>query len=231
MQLYKLTNFLNNLLDNKQYKDDAINGLQVENNGLINKIFTAVDANLHTIRQCENNSLLIVHHGLFWGNQFPVTGVYYEKIKTLISANVALYASHLPLDAHAEVGNNIQLLRQMGAEITGSFGEYHGATIGFKGEFDDAIEISEAAQRLQRVIQADVRIFSFSAQKKIKKICAVSGDPGMKILEEYKNSGIDLMITGESSHILYNYMEDNQLNLLCGWHYATETLGVKALGQ
>lgn len=231
MQLFRLSNFLNSYLINENFSDYSLNGLQIQNNGQINKIYTAVDSNIYSINACSENSLLIVHHGLFWGKSFPITGANYKKINTLISKNIALYASHLPLDAHNEIGNNALLIKGLNAEITGEFGRYKSNSIGFTGELKKESTINKISTELALLIGRKPEVFSFSENRKINTICAVSGDPGLDILEEFAKSKIDLLVTGESSHILYNFAEDNELNIICGGHYATEALGVKALGK
>ncbi len=231
MNLNKLINYLELVLNNKNFQDYSLNGLQVENSGKIEKIYSAVDANAFTIEKCSFGSMLIVHHGIFWGKNFPLTGANYKKIKMLINNDVALYATHLPLDAHPEIGNNALLLKIINASITGEFGKYNAMNIGFAGEFPSALTINEISFKLKNALNCNPVVLNFSGKKEIKSVCAVSGDPGMQILEEFSQSDIDLLITGESSHVLYNYCEDNRLDVILATHYATETLGIRALGN
>ncbi len=231
MLLFKLVEYLNTYLEIENFKDYSLNGLQVENSGEIKKIYTAVDANLYTINQCEPDSILLVHHGLFWGKDFPITASNYKKIKTLISKNIALYASHLPLDAHKEVGNNASLLKLLNVKILEEFGNYHGIYIGYGGEFEEELSLYEITDRLEQELKHPVNLVNFSGVERIKSVCAVSGSPGMDILNEFYDTGYDLLVTGESSHIAHNYCEDNSLCVIFGTHYATETLGIRSLGE
>ena len=114
MELKEITLYLNDYLNVAAFDDDAANGLQVENSGTVKKVGVAVDACLESITKAADAGcgMLIVHHGLFWGRPFLLTGNYYQRMSALIKSDIALYASHLPLDAHPEVGNNIQISRQ-----------------------------------------------------------------------------------------------------------------------
>jgi dinuclear metal center YbgI/SA1388 family protein len=229
MELFRLISFLDEKLCNENFKDYAINGLQVENNGKINKIYSAVDSNIATLKKCSKDSLLIVHHGLFWGKPFTITKSDYKKVEYLIKNNIALYASHLPLDANPDFGNNAMILNNMGAKIEESFGKYGIGNIGFRGSFEKPVNIQDVFNKFEKTLNRKPSPFLFSDTKEIKTVCAVSGGPGMDILNEFFESGIDLLLTGETSHILYNFAEDNGLNILCGGHYATEIFGVKEL--
>jgi dinuclear metal center YbgI/SA1388 family protein len=231
MQLLKVVNFLDSVLNNENFKDYSLNGLQVQNSGSVDKIIAAVDSNLFTINACPDNALLIVHHGLFWGKAFAIKDSNYSKIKALFDKNIALYASHLPLDAHPEIGNNALILKGINAQIVEEFGNYNGINIGFMGEFDKPVNLNKIAVDLQNLIKDKPLLLNFSLKDEIKTVCAVSGSPGMDILNEFLEKDYDLLITGEASHILYNFCEDNGINVICGNHYATETLGVDALGK
>src|SRR6202167_2804389 len=114
--------------------DGAANGLQVENSGSVTKIAAAVDASLATIKLAvaAKADLLIVHHGLFWSPRQPWTGKNYELLQLLIENNLAIYSSHLPLDAHPKLGNNAQLCAALGLKHLKPFFTSHGQTIGFK---------------------------------------------------------------------------------------------------
>ena len=108
---------------------NAVNGLQVENKGLISGLVAAVDASLATIEQVPSGSLLLVHHGLLWDGNVPVTGRRFRRLSSLIDNDVALYAAHIPLDLHPEVGNNVVLADRLGIEVEGWFGDYKGSPI------------------------------------------------------------------------------------------------------
>ena len=116
MELKKVTDYLDNYLEIDAFRDDSANGLQVENSGTVEKIGLSVDACHDAIVKAgsEGCTLLVVHHGLYWGKQELVLDYFYKRIRALIQADVALYAAHLPLDGHPEVGHNIQIARKVG---------------------------------------------------------------------------------------------------------------------
>lgn len=103
--------------------DGAVNGLQVENGGSITRVLAAVDASIDSIATAarQRGTLLLVHHGLFWGDERSVTGRRYRRLKTALDGDVAVYSAHLPLDAHPEVGNNILLAQLLGLAVSGPF--------------------------------------------------------------------------------------------------------------
>jgi putative NIF3 family GTP cyclohydrolase 1 type 2 len=113
----------------------ALNGLQVENSGRVSRVAAAVDASERTVREAVRMEcdLLLVHHGLFWDGNQPVTGRRYRKLAPLIRHDIAVYSSHLPLDVHPELGNNALLARALGMEVEGTFGEYKGQPVGVWG--------------------------------------------------------------------------------------------------
>ncbi|HEX2093857.1 MAG TPA: Nif3-like dinuclear metal center hexameric protein, partial [Longimicrobiaceae bacterium] len=116
----------------------ALNGLQVESGREVRRIAAAVDAAQSTIAAAVRGGadLLLVHHGLFWDGNRPVTGRRYRRLKALLDAGIAVYSAHLPLDVHPEVGNNTVLARELGIEPRGSFGEYKGHPLGVWGELE-----------------------------------------------------------------------------------------------
>src|SRR5271154_3669493 len=207
--------------------DGAANGLQVENSGAVTKIAAAVDASLATIKLAiaAKADLLIVHHGLFWSPRQPWTGKNYELLKLCIENNLAIYSSHLPLDAHPKLGNNAQLCAALGLKNLKPFFLTHGQTIGFKSQ--TKISRSELAARLERATGTKTRIIP-GGKDVCKKIGVVTGGAGNE-LRQAAGEGVDTFITGEGVHWTYGVAEELGLNVFYGGHYATETFGVKAL--
>lgn len=207
--------------------DGAANGLQVENSGAVTHIAAAVDASLATVKLAiaAKADLLIVHHGLFWSPAHPWTGKKYELLQLLIENNLAVYSSHLPLDAHPKLGNNAQLCAALGLKNLKPFFTSHGQTIGFKAHAK--ISRAELAAKLGRATGAKPRIIP--GNKSIcKKIGVVTGGAGGD-LKLAASEGVDTFITGEGPHWTYALAEELGLNVFYGGHYATETFGVKAL--
>jgi dinuclear metal center YbgI/SA1388 family protein len=207
--------------------DGAANGLQVENSGAVTKIAAAVDASLVTVKLAiaAKADLLIVHHGLFWTSRRPWIGKNYELLKLLMENNLAVYSSHLPLDAHPKLGNNAQLCAALGLKNLKPFFASHGQTIGFKSQ--TKISREELASKLERATGAKPKIIP-GCKNICEKIGVVTGGAGEE-LKIAASEGVDTFITGEGPHWTYALAEELGLNVLYGGHYATETFGVKAL--
>ncbi|HJO08713.1 MAG TPA: Nif3-like dinuclear metal center hexameric protein, partial [Verrucomicrobiota bacterium] len=137
VKLANIVKYCNSTLKPESFQDwpGAVNGLQVENRGTVSCIAAAVDASLATVKKAINSGadLLIVHHGLFWGATHPWTGNRYRLLKLLLDNNVAVYSSHLPLDAHPRLGNNAQLCRALGIKMPKPFFTEQGQPIGLRG--------------------------------------------------------------------------------------------------
>jgi dinuclear metal center YbgI/SA1388 family protein len=207
--------------------DGAANGLQVENSGTVTKIAAVVDASLATAKLAiaAKADLLIVHHGLFWNSRQPWTGKNYELLQLLVENNLAIYSSHLPLDAHPKLGNNAQLCAVLGLKNLKPFFLTHGQTIGFKSE--TKISRNELAAKLERATGAKPKIIPGGKQI-CERIGIVTGGAGGD-LKIAASEGVDTFITGEGPHWTYALAEELGLNVFYGGHYATETFGVKAL--
>ena len=207
--------------------DQAANGLQVENRGTVTRIAAAVDATLATVRlaAAAKADLLLVHHGLFWGPAHPWTGKRYELMRCLIENNLAVYSSHLPLDAHPRLGNNARLCAALGLKKLRPFFFDHGLFLGFQARA--RISRADLAGRLQRATGAEPRVIPGGPQI-CRRIGVVSGGAGGD-LKKAAEEGVDTFITGEGPHWTYGLAEELGLNVLYGGHYATETFGVKAL--
>jgi len=207
--------------------DGAVNGLQVENSGTVTRIAATVDASLATVKLAvaAKADLLIVHHGLFWSPTHPWTGPKYELLRALIEHNLAVYSSHLPLDAHPKLGNNAQLCAALGFKRLRPFFASHGQSIGFQTVTN--ISLTELAALLARATGDEPRVIP-GGPKLCRRIGVVTGGAGgdLKIAAE---EGVDTFITGEGPHWTYALAEELGLNVLYGGHYATETIGVKAL--
>lgn len=215
--------------------DGALNGLQVENRGTIDRIVAAVDASQATIdgvAALGGSPLLLVHHGLFFDGNLPVTGRRYRRLRALLSHDVAVYSSHLPLDAHPEVGNNAVLARLLGLELQGPFGSYRGNPIGVWGAAPATIASRESlSARLQSVLGMDAppRLIA-GGPERVQRVGIVTGGAGTMV-KEARDAGLDTFITGEGPHHTYFDATEFGLNVFHAGHYATETVGVKALAE
>jgi|SRR5665213_765651 len=207
--------------------DGAANGLQMENSGAVTRIAATVDASLATVKLAisAKADLLIVHHGLFWNPSYPWIGKKYNLIRLLIENNLAVYSSHLPLDAHPRLGNNAQFAAALGLKNLKPFFASHGQTIGFKSQ--TKISRNDLAKKLERATGAKPKIIP-GGKEICERIGIVSGGAGGD-LKLAASEGVDTFITGEGPHWTSALAEELGLNVLYGGHYATETFGVKAL--
>jgi dinuclear metal center YbgI/SA1388 family protein len=205
----------------------AVNGLQVENSGAVTRIAAAVDASLATLKlaAAARADLLIVHHGLFWAPTVPWTGKRREMLALLMKSNMAVYSSHLPLDAHPRLGNNAQLCAALGLRKLKPFFPSKGRYIGWQTR--QKISRRELAARLAKVL-GGTPVLLPGGPAQCERIGVVTGGAGaeLKIAAE---EGVDTFITGEGPHWTHALAEETALNVFYGGHYATETFGVKAL--
>ena len=230
----KLANIVahcNRTLKPESFEDwpGAVNGLQVENRGSVSRIAAAVDATPATVKKAIDTGadLLIVHHGLFWGTTHPWTGNRYRLLRLLLDNNVALYSSHLPLDAHPRLGNNARLCRALGIKAPKPFFTERGQTIGLRGVLD--LTRSQLAKRLAKATGTEPTVLPGGAAR-CRKIGVVTGGAGAE-MKTAADEGVDTFITGEGPHWTFALAEDLGLNVFYGGHYATETFGVKALSE
>lgn len=207
--------------------DGAVNGLQVENLGAVTRIAATVDASLATVKLAvaARADLLIVHHGLFWSKTHPWTGRKYELLRLLIEHNIAVYSSHLPLDAHPKLGNNARLAAAMGLRNLKPFFTSHGQPIGLRAAA--RISRDELAGRLEQATGSKPTVIPGGGDI-CRHIGIVTGGAGGD-LKQAASEGVDAFITGEGPHWTYALAEELGLNVFYGGHYATETFGVKAL--
>ncbi len=207
--------------------DGAVNGLQVENSGAITRIAATVDASLATVKLAiaAKADLLIVHHGLFWSKSHPWTGKRRELLQLLIENNLAVYSSHLPLDAHPRLGNNALLAAALGLKNLKPFFFSHGQNIGLKTSAK--ISRAELAKRIERATGVKPKIIP-GGKEICTRIGIVTGGAGGE-LKLAATEGVDTFITGEGPHWTYALAEELGINVFYGGHYATETFGVKAL--
>jgi dinuclear metal center YbgI/SA1388 family protein len=207
--------------------DQAANGLQVENSGVVTRIAAAVDASLATVRLAAEAKadLLLVHHGLFWAPAHPWTGSRYKLLRCLLEHDLAVYSSHLPLDAHPRLGNNARLCAALGLKNLRPFFFDHGLFLGFQAR--TRIRRTDLAQRLRQATGSQPRVIP-AGPTVCRRIGVVSGGAGDE-LKRAAQAGVDTFVTGEGQHWTYGLAEELGLNVLYGGHYATETFGVKAL--
>lgn len=212
----------------------AVNGLQFANSGRVFSVATAVDISTRAIdaAAAAGASLLIVHHGLFWSGVQPVVGRVYERYRKLMQHDIAVYASHLPLDAHEGLGNNVRLAQALGLAPAGRFARFKTVDIGVQGKTNEST--SDIVQRVAAfVAQYDgvVRTSVPVQGRRTRKwgICT-GGGASSETIAEALHQGIDTIIVGEGPHHTTVDAIEHDLCVVYAGHYATETLGVQALG-
>ncbi len=227
----ELTRYLDEYLRIAEIQDDSRNGLQVEGRAGVRRVALAVDACLEVFRHAgqAGTDLLIVHHGLFWASYQPLVGALRRRIKTLLDQDLSLYAVHLPLDAHPEVGNNAALARRLGLEVVGPFGEYHGVPIGLEVRPAEPLSVQAFAALVREKLQTEVTIQPYGPEP-VQRIGIVSGGGALMIGQAAKH-GLDLYLTGERSHSFYHAAAEHGIHVLYAGHYATESYGLRSLGQ
>jgi dinuclear metal center YbgI/SA1388 family protein len=213
--------------------DRALNGIQVDSESPIVKVAAAVDARERTIRAAAEAgaNLLLVHHGLFWGGVQRLRGAFLRRIRLLLQHEIAVYSAHLPLDMHTELGNNVLLAREMGLVPTTGFARYKTVDIGVAGTSDvPTAELVSRAIRFARAHGHEVRTAGAVDGKVTRRwaICTGAG-AGHDTLREAADAGHDTLIVGEGPHWTAIEAEEAGLTIVYAGHYATETLGVRAL--
>ena len=228
-----LVSFLNEYLNVKNISDDSFNGLQVEGKEDVGKIIFAVDAGMETFQKAKElgADMVVVHHGIFWQGAMPcIIGVKKQQIDFLLKHGISLYAAHLPLDLHPEVGNNAQLLKILGFEKEQPFCRYHGTDISFIGKTAQPKSVEEIVNLLEKNLGAKCKVLPFG-KNKIQRIAVCSGGGANHgILQEALDKNVDLYLTGDSTE-MYHAVKDSKLNVIFAGHHATETVGVKALAE
>lgn len=227
----RLVRYLDEYLRIDKIPDDSLNGLQVEGGTRIRKIAFAVDACAQTIGAAARAraDMLIVHHGLFWGRGERLIGVMRRRIAALVKNDISLYAAHLPLDCHEEVGNNVELARLLDLRVTSKFACYKGIDIGVIAEAPAPLARSRAVARIETRLETKATVLPFGPST-VKRAGIVSGGADFAVGEAIKRE-CDTFITGETSHVAFHFAKEGKINIIYAGHYASETVGLKALGE
>lgn len=225
-----LATHLDRLLKVPDFQDSSHNGLQVQNSGRVGVVCCGVDASLEFFEAAARRGagLLIVHHGLSWGDSLKrITGLNHKRLSFLIRHDLALYACHLPLDAHPVLGNNIGMARALGLRRLRRFGAYHGSVLGYRGELPRALPVARFAELVRKAVGNDVQVMPFG-RPAVRTVAMVVGG-GAVGLEEAAEAGVDAYLSGEPSLGAYTTARDLRTNAFFGGHCATEAFGVKSL--
>jgi dinuclear metal center YbgI/SA1388 family protein len=224
-----ITRFLNKELKISDIMDDSRNGLQVRAKKRVNKIALGVDACMDIFKKAKQRKcdMVIVHHGLLWKGHKDILNIRKDRIQYLRRNKISLYACHLPLDRHPEYGNNIKLCRLLCLKNIKSFAKHNRKNIGFYGTL--RTNIQDLIWRLESCLKTRCIAHQFG-NKFTKHIGIVSGGAASHIYD-CKKKGIDTYVTGEPKHSFYHIAKELDMNVIYAGHYATEKLGVQALGE
>jgi dinuclear metal center YbgI/SA1388 family protein len=234
MKLESLLQYLDEYLGVADHPDypSALNGLQVQGRPEVSCVATAVDASLASIEAAaaRGADLLIVHHGLFWDGLRPVVGRRFRRLKTIMDAGLSVYSCHLPLDGHTEIGNCILLAKAMGLETEGRFGRYQGADLGWRGRLGQPVGVEELRERVAEAVGGgSIRVLE-GGPGRVETVGVLTGGGG-SFAREAAEAGLDAFVTGEGAHHHFFDAAECGIHVLFAGHYATETFGVRALGE
>ena len=230
-ELHEIVKFLDAELKTSGIPDypGAMNGLQLENNGTVSRVVSAVDASLAVIEAAAagGGGLLIVHHGMFWQGAQPITGPYFRKLKTAIEGNLAIYSTHLPLDVHPTLGNNILLAQALGLSAIRPILPKDGFPMGVAGEWRG--DRDALGKVIKGAVGQPARLCA-GGMPEIQRVAVMTGGAGSEV-SSIAALGIDTFVTGEGPHWSFIEAEERGLNVFYAGHYATETFGIKNLGS
>ncbi len=212
----------------------ALNGVQVEHTGPVTRCAMAVDASLHTIERAvaAGANLLVVHHGLYWSGVQPLRGRFYERARLLLTNDLAVYSSHLPLDMHPTLGNNALFARALGLEPSAGFARFQNVTVGVMGNAD--VETTALAEQARAIAEREggglVAVGDTPGRRTRRWALCTGAGASSDTLREAAMAGVDTLIVGEGPHHTAVEAEELGIAVLYAGHYATETFGVRALG-
>ena len=231
MMRNELVSYLDEYLRIGEIRDYGPQGLQVEGRGEVNRIVGMVDAQLPCVMEAlaRDADMLLVHHGIFWGPSQPLRDALGNLVRTIMTADLNLYAAHLALDAHPEVGNNAELARRLGLEVIEQWAPVNGVNLAVLAVEHHEIKLDFIVQRFEQTV-GPVKLVQANGPRNIRRVGIMSGS-GAKAIQEAKELGCDLYITGETSHAHYYESLNAGINVIYGGHYTTEIVGVQALGN
>ncbi len=227
----ELVRYLSERLCIAAYKDVSVNGLQVEGRREVRRIALVTDAALSLFERARDAScdMIIAHHGIIWGGLHSVTGRTYTQLKLLIENGINLYAVHLPLDAHPELGNNAKLAKIAELADIAPFGRYDGQMLGFCGKLPKPLSAQALAEVFRKELGGAPLVLPFGKDS-IETVGIVSGG-GSGSLSEAVENGIDCFVTGDGRHENHHFALESKINVIYLGHYHSETPGVRAVGR
>ena len=227
MQRTELDGYLAQLLDVASFRDYCPNGLQVEGRQEVRRVLAGVSASqaLLDAAVAWDADAVLVHHGYFWkGEDGRITGLRKRRLGTLLTQDISLFAYHLPLDAHGELGNNAQLAKELGWTVDGRFAEQD---IGFLGSCGEALPAAELARCVGLALGREPLLVG-DGSRSVRRLAWCSGG-AQGYFEQAIAAGADLFLSGEISEQTTHLARESGVPYLAAGHHATERYGVKAL--
>jgi dinuclear metal center YbgI/SA1388 family protein len=224
--------YLDELLDSHAFGDYGPNGLQVPGTSEVAAVATGVSAHraLFEAAAGAGADLVLCHHGIFWDSQpRSVSPTLKLRLQALFERDMSLAAYHLPLDAHPEVGNNALICRELGLERAESFGAHRGRDIGWVGRSADGIPSGELIERCRRAFGQEPFVWD-AGPERVRSVGVISGG-GASSFTEAIALGLDAFLTGEPAEHSMADAREAGVHFIAGGHYATETFGVRRLGE
>ncbi|MGN9403470.1 Nif3-like dinuclear metal center hexameric protein [Pseudomonas syringae] len=218
-------------LNSARIQDYCPNGLQVEGRPQVMRIVSGVTASQALLDAAVDAQadLVLVHHGYFWKGENPcVVGMKQHRLKTLLKHDISLLAYHLPLDVHPEVGNNVQLARQLDITVEGPLDPENPRVVGLIGSLSEPMTARDFARRVQDALGREPLLIEGSQM--IRRVGWCTGG-GQNYIDQAVLEGVDLFLSGEASEQTFHSARENDISFIAAGHHATERYGVQALGD
>ncbi len=231
MNRTELVTYLDNYLRINEISDYGPQGLQIEGKDQVSRIIGLVDAHQPCVEAAVERGadLMLVHHGIFWGPAQRIAGSFAKLVRTYMQADLNLYAAHLPLDAHPEVGNNAELARRLGLEVVDWWANIKGTPLAALTTAPTGTTLDGLLNRFEERV-GPVQVVQRHGPSQVQKVGILSGG-GAGNVHEAAALGCDTYITGETSHANFYDALNADINVIYAGHYNSETVGVQALGQ
>lgn len=232
-QLAQIVEYCNELLSINDFRDYCPNGLQVEGKAEVKKIIVGVTASQAFLEQAvkQGADAVLVHHGYFWkGEDSTIVGLKKNRMACLLNNDISLLAYHLPLDAHPDLGNNIELARKLGIEVTGC--EQRGDMKGllWQGRLSHPMSAEAFSRLLEDSLHRSPLHLSSTSQQTISSVAWCTGG-AQGYIEQAAACGVDAYISGEVSEQTFHLAQELDIHYFAAGHHATESFGVQALGR
>jgi len=231
MDRKKLVSYLDEYLDIAGIKDYGPQGLQIEGRDQVHKIVGLVDSGQPCVDAAleQQADMMLVHHGIFWGPPKRLSGNYGQLVRSFMDADLNLYAAHLALDAHPDVGNNAELARRLGLKVEDWWANVNGTKLAALAEPNSPLSLEQLITRFEKTV-GPVKLVQAHGSQMVWRVGILSGS-GTSHIEEAAALGCDTFVTGETSHAQFYDAMNHDINIVYGGHYTTETVGVQALGR